>query len=914
MPKNGNITGQPFDPEVIDQINARQSFLGVQNKLDKHLIYQNNKTAFLRLASSVNIEDTPNITAQEILALRGIPASSKGSELAKKCVLFGGVVSINNESTSPDKPFGLVNSSKPEDIFSGAYGWGGIGSRGYVPMPGIESANVGFYNRGALAKADLTIKVYSVEQLQIFDLLYFRIGYTMLLEWGHSLYIDSNKNSEGKLDPNLKNRTDFYTKPFKAFFEKSTQKNIREAIQEERKKSFYNYDAMLGKVTNFTWKFNNDGSYDITLNLIGVGDIIEALKINTALEGGGKTISNSAALQQKGNTISVQIDNFNAKLAADPQQISFFSAVPSTPAELATLNTKWNELKTRVNSWVNKNNTPRGLFNTTVAFASAAQNTVSGDSTINLLITEIKNSYGDSTIISDISAYFNKNFGGQEIDKTKNNSAWEKLLQQAKSLYSQVKTNASAQEAESIAPQTARENQNKTKLNRQLYNWIIALKGNTNTDPANLASIPFTSKSSNTTTSGTTTLSITQYYVRLGYLLEYIESNLLVYDETKNPSESIININTEVENNFCLRFPYQVSADPLICIVASKNLDKNGKGWSYFSDDKAKITLSNYFVEDNEYIGKVMNIMVNIDFVARVLDSGVDINGKCNLLDFLKGVLNGINDALGNMNKLDAIYDGESNEIKIIEGSRLNKISEGSDIGVFEVYGLQIGKKGSFVTNVDFQVQLPPNMASMATISAQASGNIVGENATALSRLNDGLSDRIITTKLDASSLGLSKSGTKTDPEVRFAQDIVNLNNGIKELYKNFSYQKDNVDSIRSLNRDIASYTLGYAAEKDQVPAPFFIPFNLSLEMDGLSGMRNYERFAISENVLPYSYRTSENGKGVIDFLVKGISHTISNNQWNTKIESLTVSSKRKGTAEIPLNPDLSMLGNDNFN
>jgi hypothetical protein len=140
------------------------------------------------------------------------------------------------------------------------------------------------------------------------------------------------------------------------------------------------------------------------------------------------------------------------------------------------------------------------------------------------------------------------------------------------------------------------------------------------------------------------------------------------------------------------------------------------------------------------------------------------------------------------------------------------------------------------------------------------------------------------------------------------------LNNGIKELYKNFSYQKDNVDSIRSLNRDIASYTLGYAAEKDQVPAPFFIPFNLSLEMDGLSGMRNYERFAISENVLPYSYRTSENGKGVIDFLVKGISHTISNNQWNTKIESLTVSSKRKGTAEIPLNPDLSMLGNDNFN
>ena len=72
-----------------------------------------------------------------------------------------------------------------------------------------------------------------------------------------------------------------------------------------------------------------------------------------------------------------------------------------------------------------------------------------------------------------------------------------------------------------------------------------------------------------------------------------------------------------------------------------------------------------------------------------------------------------------------------------------------------------------------------------------------------------------------------------------------------------------------------------------------FLPFNLSLEMDGLSGMKNYERFAINESVLPYSYRSSDQTGGVIDFLIKGISHTVSNNQWKTKIESLTVSSNR---------------------
>ena len=52
----GNITGNPFDPGVIKQINTRQIFLGVDQKQDKHIIYQNNKTAFLRLASSIRID------------------------------------------------------------------------------------------------------------------------------------------------------------------------------------------------------------------------------------------------------------------------------------------------------------------------------------------------------------------------------------------------------------------------------------------------------------------------------------------------------------------------------------------------------------------------------------------------------------------------------------------------------------------------------------------------------------------------------------------------------------------------------------------------------------------------------------------------------------------------------------------
>ncbi len=215
-------------------------------------------------------------------------------------------------------------------------------------------------------------------------------------------------------------------------------------------------------------------------------------------------------------------------------------------------------------------------------------------------------------------------------------------------------------------------------------------------------------------------------------------------------------------------------------------------------------------------------------------------------------------------------------------------------MGVFQVYG--IGTKdipyGSFITNVDFQVQLPPNMAAMATISAQAKGNIVGENATGLSKLNTGLVDRLITVKLDKESIEGAATG-KADPKVIFKNNIEYISKTIKQLYQQKLFAPDTIDSIRSVNRDISLYLTGNDALEDNMPAPFFIPFNLSLSMNGLSGMKNYERFSITEQILPYSYRSGNQG-GVIDFLIKGINHSISNNQWTTKIESISVSSNRK--------------------
>jgi hypothetical protein len=59
---------------------------------------------------------------------------------------------------------------------------------GYSPMPGIISAEIKSLNRGSLEKAFIKIRANDRRQLDILDILYMRLGYTVLLEWGNSLY------------------------------------------------------------------------------------------------------------------------------------------------------------------------------------------------------------------------------------------------------------------------------------------------------------------------------------------------------------------------------------------------------------------------------------------------------------------------------------------------------------------------------------------------------------------------------------------------------------------------------------------------------------------------------------------------------------------------------------------------------
>ena len=263
----GSIIGEPTPQFVIDQVNARQKVYGQgidgsSSRSNDVLQYLNNRNVWIKMASSVSV-DNANLRIPKGISN---PDDFKGFELAKKSVLFNGLSSLNDGVLK--QRAGIIQN-KSSFYNNAAYGLGGT-AFGIQPMPGINSLDIVNKNRGSIKTATVKLQAFNRFQFEIIETLYLRLGFTMLIEWGWDKYMDSNQ----KLNPI---RT---TVLEDSWFKTQNQDNIYKSINNLTEKYEGNYGGFFGKVTNFNWNFENDGSYTMTIKLVGIGDVIESLKIN----------------------------------------------------------------------------------------------------------------------------------------------------------------------------------------------------------------------------------------------------------------------------------------------------------------------------------------------------------------------------------------------------------------------------------------------------------------------------------------------------------------------------------------------------------------------------------------------------------------------------------------------------------
>ena len=247
----GNIIGEGFNEVIRAQVLKRQSVFGATDK-GPYQRYLNGRSPWIKLTSSVNLD----ATRVALLAVKDI-ITPAGNELAKNHVLFGGT-SIGDTIRRG---------------YEQTYTVGGL-SQGYRPMPGITSLESKNRNRGSVRETTIQIKAFNTEQFNIIDVLYLRLGFTVLIEWGHSVYV-----SNGGTVENMNSSNTLSSKFLNGGF--ADQKACMDAIINNKIKLQGNYDAIYGKVTNFSWSFEQDGTYNITLTVLSLGDVVESLKINT---------------------------------------------------------------------------------------------------------------------------------------------------------------------------------------------------------------------------------------------------------------------------------------------------------------------------------------------------------------------------------------------------------------------------------------------------------------------------------------------------------------------------------------------------------------------------------------------------------------------------------------------------------
>ena len=886
-----NIIGSPFDPYVKSQIEARQKALGQLTNISADTLkYYTTKAPWLRLASTVNLEKVPGANSNTVLnklVRAGIPEELiAGDKLAKNFILQGGTLGLNDDgSTNLKKGLNYNN-----ELFTGAYGWGGIGERGFVPMPGITNASVTYLNNGALAQSEVTIKCFSKQQFQLLDVLYLRPGYTLLLEFGWSTFLNSNADSnlDGTIDNSdlaigaLQTYDGFKSKPLDfilnpgSFSGTKSQFQLMSLISEERKKYCGNYEAVYGKITNFKWNFESDGSYTCTVNLIGMGSMIESLKLNVSDPNKDNQSEDSTTEYESTSLDSWAMDYLTYDLYEDWSEKKQFNNNMDKLKELVEITgekiTSWEALNTHLSKKFNASKTEIKK----IAKANVNNNPLlanKDDTRLNKIFYDIYQTATAFSVEDQLANILGGSQGGKFIPVNGINNGGFLL--------------------------------------KDTLNGEQTLSGDSKTTDS--------------------------VFIKFGVLLKIIEENCNLFTKKGKAPTPIIKFDFRYQalkrdKNFMFIVPPNISTNPKICIVPYNQMRNDEIGNTqtteqFIEQNRQAILLGDYMsimqdlptdtelnnnllansgflVDNNKFVGRIGNILVNLRFCSEALATSTkDDDGGISVLSFVKTVLSGINEAMGSINNFTVMHDESKGVIKIFDETPKPGLvtSEQSAFSKINVFGVK-QDQGSFVKNISLNAEIPKEFATMIAIGAQASGNNLQGNATSFSNYNAGLIDRVIPEKVDYETKDNPEEGqgnvekamklanekiyytTTTDKISPFASIYIRDKSDTGQSKNNYNFLED---VSKDLTENYTSYIKliqGALTEGGVTPSPFFLPFNLNLEFEGLSGIKLYEKFRISDDILPPSYE-----KDSVDIIVKGINHSVNEQGWTTTLDTLSV-------------------------
>jgi hypothetical protein len=409
-----------------------------------------------------------------------------------------------------------------------------------------------------------------------------------------------------------------------------------------------------------------------------------------------------------------------------------------------------------------------------------------------------------------------------------------------------------------------------------------------------------------------------ELYISFKTILRFTSENLNLFSGTSNSAENqIIKIDWESDKPMFM-FSTSISCNLQKCYIRNSLLKTsigtlysgNASSIAPFHDidyfrtqeltalkNSTVITSATATADPRIYpsIGNINNIYINAGYLLEVLLRETDNeDGKVSIRKYLQELCNGVNKALGSINDLQVVIDEDASTpfltIVDYQQKRIKGLSgvltKDKPVTTLKGQGL-----GSMLTNISAQSSITPEVATMISVGAQAQGSVLGEEAVSFSRLSEGLIDKIYPQKFITLEDQEAEAKTATEREAKAIERFQSAMNAYAALidkqrptsaYGPIVLAADDQTDYENVATDFYKYLLAKFTETGQT-ATAFIPVKLSFNMRGIGGMKIYQKFKLTDDILPLSYSSD------YEFIIMGISHTVDNSKWDTAV-SATIS------------------------
>jgi len=935
--------GKFIDKKIANQISKRQEVIGGAKRLfgpedPQAYSFFLAKTPFIKLTSGIDKEGRQDPARQSVLdnGYRGIAS----------------------------------------DVTAEAPGYEYSDDFGVRPVAGITGMTLNTHNRyGSLRTATVQFEVHSLEQMNLYEEMFMRPGYSALLEWGHSVYLDSTDGKVYDMEPLLSEP--FINKSLVSSFldkesdsddiQNQSKQAIYLAIEKMRRKTDYNYDGMYGLIKNFSWALRTDGGYSCTVDIVSIGTVIESLTLNANMltsevlyfynleDEDRKDIEIiqkkpddlfdiSSGTETEGTAIqNAYLEGIRKqlpKINSDLRKRSRFEAV--LKENLRRGKSDGNTYDNRIVWAIDTSSSPyRVAILGSIHYLPPASNqnrtpriaTLASKDELEVyqrfdqveIVVKVEGGedeyfrleHQETDFLPLINGFVhkgNKKYpNGIPLTEIKDTLEKDKSITQVQdnSIFHLTPINKEAIGAPTVNTATTQE------VLENAINEQIAREGVMSIEPN---SVEVTDIRSVQTILNTSKQFTSRIHLALYLLRRRIGKS--IFEELKGPEAPRVYQEFQVDLDFDLNvgvsseynvaavrrrlgegtsdsFHYYIQLGTFLDILNKyipqsqlknkKNVvtealfqfntsKKNKHSYKTLEDLHASVDITKCILPDSyaqlsteASRGDILEIFIETDYLFGLVEKGLS-NGDLRGYDLVNEILKDINLATGQINELALQFHEESFTFHVVDRKLVGDTAE-SEIA------LNLIGKNTILRNVTMNSKLSPSISTQIAISAQADPTSNGIEGTLFERFNAGLLDRYIPEKkTDFDRLLQAQRDKREQKEKDCALAIGYL----LKVYGPPSFTALQ-ETLPGVINEYALMTKELLLEegKDRSYGGI-LPFELGLEIEGISGMQVMDSFLINQNILPESYV----GDGTFGFLITGLTHKVDSSGWVTEVKS----------------------------